>query len=104
MRKFILVATLVLASASAQAGAPRGLALASDEPAAAEQPKAAETPKATDAPKYVERPPAVEPATDQPKVGQPKSAPDKRAERPRRHRGLTGARIVYELHRHGIYW
>jgi hypothetical protein len=104
MRKFILVAALVLASASAQAGASRGLALASDEPAVTEQPKTAETPKATQAPKYVERPPAVEATTDQPKVDQPKFAPEKRVERPRHHRGLTGARIVYELHRHGIYW
>ena len=76
MRKFILVAALVLASASAQAGASRGLALASDEPVTTEQPKAAETSKATEAPKYVERPPAVEPTTDQPKVDQPKFTPE----------------------------
>jgi hypothetical protein len=104
MRKFILVAALVLASASAQAGVSRGLVLAaSDEPVTAAQPKAAEAPKATEAPKYVERPPAVEPTTTQPKADQAKPVPERRAERPR-HRGLTRARIVYELHRHGIYW
>jgi hypothetical protein len=110
MRKFILVAAMVLASASAQAGASRGLVVAGvDEPVTAEQPKTAETkttevkttetPKATEAPKFVERPPAVETTTDQ-----AKPVPDKRADRPTRHRSSVRARIVYELHRHGIYW
>ena len=41
MRKFILVAAMVLVSATAQAGGSRGLTLASnDEPVAAAQPKA----------------------------------------------------------------
>jgi hypothetical protein len=102
MRKFVLVAALVLASASAQAGVSRGLVLAAtDEPVTTEQPK--ETPKTTEAPKFVERPAAVEPTTDQPKADQAKRTPQRRAERPR-HRGLTRARIVYELHRYGIYW
>jgi hypothetical protein len=77
-------------------------------------------PKTAEAPKFVERPAAVETATDQPKSDQAKSdqlksdllmsdqakpAPDKRAERPpMRHRSSVRARIVYELHRHGIYW
>jgi hypothetical protein len=105
MRKFVLVATLVLASASAQAGVSRGLVLAAtDEPVTTEQPKpVTEAPKATEVPKFVERPAAVEPTTDQPKADQAKRTPQRRAERPR-HRGLTRARIVYELHRYGIYW
>ena len=62
MRKFILIAALVLVSATAQAGVTRGLTLASnDEPAAAEQPKAVEAPKAAEAPKYVERPRLLRP-------------------------------------------
>jgi hypothetical protein len=103
MRKFILIAAFVLASATAQAGATRGLALASgDQPAAAEQPKPAE------APKYVGRPAAVN-SSDQPQADEVRSGPDRntrmqRAERPRRKRGLTLTRVVYELHRHGIYW
>ena len=112
MRKFILIAALVLVSATtAQAGGTRGLTLASnDEPAAAaaEQPKAVEAPKATDAPKYVDRPAAINPT--QPPKPDPagpvadNNTPAPRAEKPRRKRESTEARIIYELHRHGIYW
>lgn len=113
MRKFILIATMILASASAQAET-RSLTLASnDEPVAAEPQKPAETPK------YVERPPAVgtkseklksEPASpgiekkaDVPKADVPKTEAV-RIDRPKRRRSSTEARVIYELHRHGIYW
>lgn len=47
MRKFILIAAMVLASATAQAEVGRSLSLASsEEPVAAEQLKAIEAPKA----------------------------------------------------------
>ena len=114
MRKFILIAAMVLVSASAQAGGTRGLTMASnDEPPVAEQPKAAEAPKAeapkADTPKFVERPAAVEPSPDQPKsdptkADQAKPASDKRVEKPKHKRESTEARVIYELHRHGIYW
>src|SRR6202011_4379609 len=84
MRKFILIAAMVLVSATAQAGVTRGLTLASnDEPAAAEQPKASEAPKAVEAPKtveapkYVDRPAAVSTTTEAPKVDQAKPVADK---------------------------
>ena len=67
MRKFILIAGFVLASAAAQAG-DRSLSLGGGEttkvsaPAKAiEGPRTAEAPQAAEAPKYVERPAAVEP-------------------------------------------
>ena len=67
MRKFILIAGFVLASAAAQAG-DRSLSLGGGEttkvsaPAkATEGPRTAEVPQAAEAPKYVERPAAVEP-------------------------------------------
>jgi hypothetical protein len=119
MRKFILITALVLASASAQAGALRGLTVASnEEPVAAEPSKAADVKavddkatdtkpsdaKASETPKFVERPAAVDAPADQPKADVGKPVSDKRAEKPRRRRESTEARVIYELHRHGIYW
>jgi hypothetical protein len=134
MRKFILIAAMVLASASAQAGVSRSLTMASnDEPAVAEQPKATETPNpeatnpeatkaeapktetpkvetpkaetpAADAPKFVERPAAVDAPANQPKADLSKPVSDKKAEKPRYKHESTEARVIYELHRHGIYW
>jgi hypothetical protein len=116
MRKFILVTAMVLASATAQAGVSRGLTLASnDEPAVVEQAKPAEASKAVEAtkpvetPKYVERPAAVEPKAEPPKTDAMKPVAEKdaqplKAEKPKRRHESTEARVIYELHRHGIYW
>ena len=72
MRKFILIAGFVLASAAAQAG-DRSLSLGGGEttkvsaPAkATDGPRTAEVPQAAEAPKYVERPAAVEPKAERP--------------------------------------
>ena len=126
MRKLILVATLCLLSATAQAGVSRSLTLASnDEPAAAQQPKASEqkvseqkpveapasvdATKPVEAPKYIERPAAVATTPPAPQVDQAKPVAEKnirtpKAERSKRRRGTTEARVIYELHRRGIYW
>jgi outer membrane biosynthesis protein TonB len=132
MRKFILITAMVLASASAQAGASRGLTLASnDEPVAAveqakeapketlkEAPKAVETPSA-ETPKFVDRPAPVNTTTEAPKAEPAKAEPAKaepaktvadknpqtpKVEKPKRRRESTEARVIYELHRYGIYW
>jgi cell division septation protein DedD len=132
MRKFILITTMVLASASAQAGS-RGLTLASnEEPAAAASAQAVDTKpvdtkpvdvKPVDAkpaeakpaevlpaetPKYVDRPAAVGskpqqsadqcPCTGSAGIDAPKTV------KPKRRHESTEARVIYELHRHGIYW
>jgi hypothetical protein len=98
MRKFILIAGFVLASAAAQAG-DRSLSLAggettaatapakaADGPRTAEIPQAVEAPRVeapgtetprTEAPKYIERPAVVEP-----KAEAPKAAPAAQAEQP----------------------
>ena len=64
MRKFILIAGFVLASAAAQAG-DRSLSLAGSETQAAPAPARAtdgsKSAEAAEAPKYVERPAVVEP-------------------------------------------
>jgi len=79
MRKFILIAGFVLASAAAQAG-DRSLSLGGGEttkvsaPAKAiEGPRTAEVPQAAEAPKYVERPAAVEPKPETSKTETSKS-------------------------------
>ena len=119
MRKFILITAMVLASAAAQAGPMRGLTLASnDQPAAAEPakpveekpaetPKAVEAPAASEAPTYVARPAAVGTATEAPDTTKPvaeKATKKSSAEKPKRRRESTEARVIRELNRHGIYW
>jgi hypothetical protein len=126
MRKFILIAGFVLASATAQAGETRSLSLLGSDPLAApapvkavyssqtaQAPQVTEAPKAEapkEAPKYIERPAVVEPNNNdltglentKPAVTKTASAP--RAEKPRRQRYWTEGRIISELHRYGIYW
>ncbi|MFT4120494.1 hypothetical protein [Bradyrhizobium sp.] len=123
MRKIILVAAMVLASASAQAGGPRSLSLAanSDQPTApvatttATTTATAEvTPAApvAETPKYVDRPAAVStttpaPATATTATPAPAPAADKtaaKADKPKHKRYWTEGRIISELHRHGVYW
>jgi len=119
MRKFILVTAMVLASATAQAGPMRSLTLASNEQPAVAEParpaeqKAVEAPKAgqtsTEAPAYVARPAALGTTTEAPKAETTKPVAGKAtktgsAEKPRRKRESTEARVIRELNRHGIYW
>ncbi|MET4387123.1 putative membrane protein [Bradyrhizobium sp. F1.4.3] len=121
MRKIILVAAMVLASASAFAG-DRSLSLATvNEQASAPQTTTAttnattqlsEAAPATDAPKYVDRPPAVSttaPAaatatTSAPTATQPGPKTSAKADKPKHKRTWTEGRIISELHRHGVYW
>jgi hypothetical protein len=67
MRKFILIAGFVLASAAAQAG-DRSLSLGGNEsqaaPAPAKATGASKSAEATEAPKYIERPAVVEPKAE----------------------------------------
>ena len=144
MRKFILIAGFVLASASAQAG-DRSLSLGDPQSAppaakAVDVPRTAEAP-AAETPRYTERPAIAAPQPEAAKAETPKadtaatetqraerprmskrgqyagrpmqSAPSRQSFRkgpssfqiakPRRHRWLE-ARIIRELHRHGVYW
>jgi hypothetical protein len=116
MRKLILIAALVLASATAQAGQSRSLTVAAnDQPSAAAPakaavtPKVAETPNAAETPTYVDQPALVEPKAEQPAAGPAKPVAEKtaaapKADKPRRKRYWNEARIINELHRQGIYW
>jgi hypothetical protein len=122
MRKFVLIAGFVLASATSQAGDNRSLSLdplappatarATDPSQTAEAPHTTEAPQAEtpkEAPKYVERPAQVDSNansvdSDYKRPAATKTASSPRAERPRRQRYWTEGRIISELHRHGIYW
>lgn len=110
MRKFILITAMVLASASAQAGPMRSLTLASNEPPAAlEAPKAAQTPATTEAPTYVARPAPVGTTSEASTAETTKPVAEKAsrtssADKPKRKRESTEARVIRELNRHGIYW
>ncbi|QPF91977.1 hypothetical protein [Bradyrhizobium commune] len=133
MRKIILVAAMVLVSASAQAGGPRSLSMApANEKAAAPQPTTATTPAAAQvseistAPKNIDGPPAVSntaptaastttTATTKPSAPitarpAPKSTaktyalPKVYAYKPKHKHYWTEARFVAELHRYGFYW
>jgi len=102
MRKFILIAAMSIVSATANAGpSTRGLSLASSEPpAAVEQTKTEQTADAP--PAAVERPKLVSPQ-EQAKASAVVDKPEVTA-KPKTKRVSTEARVIYELHRHGIYW
>lgn len=117
MRKIILVAAMVLASASAQAGGSRSLSLATANEQVPAAPTTAtiqvsESAPVPDAPKYVDRPPAVSataPAaattttTSAPVATRPVAKTTAKADKPR-HKRWTEGRIIAELHSHGVYW
>jgi uncharacterized membrane protein len=106
MRKLFLITAMVLASAAARAGDNRGLTQASnEEKATVAQPAAVEAPTA-EAPKYVDRPAAVNSAAEpaKPDMTKPLAVQTPRGEKPSHRRYWTEARIIGELHRHGIYW
>jgi|HubBroStandDraft_1064217.scaffolds.fasta_scaffold325576_1 hypothetical protein len=120
MRQYILILAMVLVSATAQAGVSRGLNMASnDEPAAAEPSTNATAPSnAAEAPKFVARPSVVDTKPEQPRADvkadpkptadknddAPKTADAPKVEKPKHKHESTEARVIYELHRHGIYW
>ncbi|UPK04236.1 hypothetical protein [Bradyrhizobium sp. 170] len=98
MRKFILIAGFVLASAAAQAG-DRSLSLGGVETNAAPAPakatdasKSAEAPQAAEAPKYVERPAVVEPKpeTSKPETSRTETARPRAARAARAYRPAAG--------------
>src|SRR3977135_2439422 len=119
MRKFILIAALVLVSAAAQARGTRSLTLASsDESAKVEQPKAAEAPKSVATPRPSFR---QQSRQELQQSGQGMQQSRQRLQRPdpvtaakyavavkveklKRQGASTLARVRYALHRHGIYW
>jgi hypothetical protein len=98
MRKWVLIAAIAVASTAANAGPSRSLSLATAD--ATPQETAPPKTQAAEPSTTVERPQPVAPqaATKEPQekaIGMAK---------PRQRHVSTEARIIYELHRHGIYW
>jgi hypothetical protein len=117
MRKLILIATMSLLASQAYAGGPRSLSLsATNTSQATEQPATTAPPQATQAPTAT--PPAnVQTATTTPASTPPATAaqaattpattpaqPTAGAAKPKHREPSTEARVIRELHRHGIYW
>lgn len=130
MRKVILIGTMILVSmAAAQAGESRSLSLANSDITATAAPRPVadvrQTAEVVQLPPPVAQPapapaavapapvqtasvaptaPAAAPIADasQPRAGR-NSRRSARASQPR-HKRWTEARIIGELHRHGIYW
>ena len=100
MRKLLLITAITLASTAANAGPSRSLSLASADASqtATEQPKTQAADPATTA----ERPKQATPQG----AAKDTATADKPADvvKPKPRRVSTEARIIYELHRHGIYW
>jgi hypothetical protein len=91
---------MILTCTAAQAGPSRNLSLAADETAQTAEQPVPEQPK-PQAPASVERPKlALEEQAKVPASVQRPAA----AEKSRRKHESTEARVIYELHRHGIYW
>jgi hypothetical protein len=116
VRKDILIAAMSLIATQTYAGGPRSLSLAASDPSqqAIEQPATTQAvaPQGTQAPTTAPRAniqtattqaataPAATPAqsTTAPAAGITETV------KPKRRQPSTEARVIRELHRHGIYW
>ena len=122
MRKLILIAIVSLFATQAHAGGPRSLSLAatnaSQQPAEQSASPPATATQATQAPATT--PPAnvqtatTTPASTAPATTAPAAVPAQstaapvasttETTKPKRRQPSTEARVIRELHRHGIYW
>lgn len=96
MRRTILIAAVVLLSTNAYAGPSRGLSVATNEDTTTTLPT-------TQKPDIAAPAVATEPAPSATTAAAPTNQPTERPRQKKQH-VTTEARIIYELHRHGIYW
>ncbi|TYO64095.1 hypothetical protein FXV83_23785 [Bradyrhizobium hipponense] len=120
MRKLILIAALSLLATQAYAGGSRSLSLAASNSSqqAPEQPVAqapsanvqtatttsTSTPPVAAAPTTVSAPAATTPAAAPVQSTGAAVASTTETTKPKRRQPSTEARVIRELHRHGIYW
>ncbi|UWU92201.1 hypothetical protein [Bradyrhizobium sp. CB1015] len=116
MRKLILIAAMSLLASQAHAGGSRSLSLAasnagqqSEQPATA-TPVPAQTPQGpptTNVPTATAPAASTAPAAAIPAAttsARPATASTTETAKPKRRQPSTEARVIRELHRHGIYW
>lgn len=111
MRKLILIATMSLLAGQAYAGGPRSLSLsATNASQATEQPATAapaQAPTATNLQTATTTPASTPPAAPAQTATAPAATPAQPTAvttKPKHHEPSTEARVIRELHRHGIYW
>jgi|ERR1700704_6429644 hypothetical protein len=99
MRKLILIAAIAVVSTAANAGPSRSLSLATaDATPQATAPPSTQAAEPTAPTTTVERPQPVTPQAAKDPADKPVAA------KPRQRHVSTEARIIHELHQHGIYW
>ena len=117
MRKLILIAAMSLLASQAHAGGPRSLSLSAtnasqvtDQPATTTPPQATQAPTATPLANVqtatttpASTPPAAPAQTATATPATP-AQPAAGATKPKHREPSTEARVIRELHRHGIYW
>lgn len=113
MRKLILIATMSLLASQAYAGGPRSLSLAATNSSqqATEQPAAPVTPPSATPPANAQTATTTQASTAPAAPTQAATAPaatpaqpTTETAKPKRRQPSTEARVIRELHRHGIYW
>ena len=94
----IALAAAIFVATNAHAGPSQGVNLATAEPAPLNEPGQLTATNATQAPSAATTPAAI-PETTTPATPQPTEVA-----RPTKRKMTIETRIIYELHRHGIYW
>ena len=108
MRKLILIIAVSLLATQANAGGSRSLSLATSQQAteqpATGAPQAAPTQAPATATAAVTPTVTTTPTTAAPATTAPVVASTTGTARPKHRQPSTEARVIRELHRHGIYW
>jgi hypothetical protein len=101
MRKTILIAAIAVLSTQAYAGPSRSLSLATNEDPTTTLPTTQKADVAAPAPAA-----AAQPTPSAPTPASAPAAANKPTEpaKPKKQHMTSEARVIYELHRHGIYW
>ncbi|KRQ15294.1 hypothetical protein AOQ71_09820 [Bradyrhizobium manausense] len=113
MRKLVLIATLSLLASQAYAGGSRSLSLAAtnaspvtEQPATTAPPQATQAPTATNVQTATTTPAPPPPAAPSQTATTPAATASRpiAETKPKHREPSTEARVIRELHRHGIYW